>query len=456
MSYDLFLELSRKYGPVYTIWLGTQPMVLLGSSDAILEAFRDKKNDFAGRPIFNFKEITLVSKNSSDVIFEDWGRPWEVLRRVAHSAARKFAVNPGLPSLEVSVIDEVVDLILTKEGTDKPFNPKDYVYLMVYSILASTAAGKSYSINDREFLELKEANDLGLELQSELVVIEFLPFMKHVYRKAYSEIKRLSKIQIDWCVNVFEAHMASYQPGEIRDFCDALIHAKKEAEASDAEAVTHLTRDNLINVVQDLFQAGTETTRMTIMWALLFVANYPDVQKKLRQEINEVIGDEIPTNDHRLKCHYVQSFISEVLRYSPIVPMGLPHKTIVECSVGGHPLPSGTTVVPLLYAQLHDKEIWGDPEVFRPERFLDPETGVHTTRNNAAFTPFSIGRRSCLGEKLAIINLFIEITRLLQKTKGMSIVLEKGPGSVSFEPDPGQPASYSAQDYELMIVKDGK
>ena len=81
-------------------------------------------------------------------------------------------------------------------------------------------------------------------------------------------------------------------------------------------------------------------------------------RKKLRQEVYEVIGDEVPTNDHRLKCHYVQCFISEVLRFAPVVPMGLPHKTIVTSSVCGQSVPSQTTIVPLMYAQLHDKDIW--------------------------------------------------------------------------------------------------
>ena len=82
-----------------------------------------------------------------------------MLRRVSHSAARRLAVNPRLPSIEVGVVDEVVDLILTKEGMDKPFNPKDYIHFMVYSLIASTVAGKSVSINDKEFVELKTAND---------------------------------------------------------------------------------------------------------------------------------------------------------------------------------------------------------------------------------------------------------------------------------------------------------
>ena len=186
--------------------------------------------------------------------------------------------------------------------------------------------------------------------------------------------------------------------------------AKKEAEENDSQAAPHLTSDNLKNVVQNLFQAGTETTRMTLSWLFLILANFPEIQSKLRQEIDTVIGSDVPNNDHRIKCHYVQSFIAEVMRFAPISALGAPHKAIVDSDIVGHKIPKGTTVMGLIYSQLHDKEIWGDLEVFRPERFLEPDTGTFNGRINDANHPFSVARRACLGEKLVLMNLFLEVT----------------------------------------------
>lgn len=454
MSHDLFMELSRTYGPVYTVWVGMKPMVILASNKVIREALQDSKNEFAGRPSTNFRDTFLVRTGSSDVLFEDWGRTWEVLRRVSHSAVRKVALNPSFPGLAVSVVDQVADLIIREEGLNHPFDPRNYVYLMVYSIIAATAAGKSYSINDEEFLKLKSVNHYLNEIISDLVVVEYIPFLKLVppYRQKWLKSNEYARVQLDWCAEQMQTHHDTYQNGRIRDFCDSLIFAKKEAEAADVGAVDQLNDENLCNVINNLFQAGTETTITTLMWILLFLANYPDVQSKVRAEIEEVIGDEIPTNDHKLKCNYVQAFICEVMRFKPINPMAVPHKTIADCAVDGHALMAGTTVLPLLYAALHDGKVWGDPEVFRPERFLDPLTGAHTTRLNNAFIPFSVGRRACLGDKLTLISLFIQITRLLQKIKGMRIVLERGPGSVSMDPDPNLPTSIAAKDFKVMIV----
>ena len=388
---------------------------------------------------------------------------------MAHTAARKFAVNPGLPNLEVTVIDEVVDLILAKEGLNKAFDPKDYIYLMVYSIIASMAAGKSYSVEDKEFLALKDANAKQLELQSSLLIIEFFPFMRFVYKKQWKELIDSIGVMFSWCRIQMDSHLANYddrmnqnqsesnsneKDAGVRDFCDALIAAKREAEENDSQAAPHLTSDNLKNVVQNLFQAGTETTRMTLNWLFLILANFPDVQSKLRQEIDTIIGSDVPNNDHRIKCHYVQAFIAEVMRFAPIAAAGVAHKAIVDSDIVGHKIPKGTVVMGFIYSQLHDKEIWGDPEVFRPERFLEPDTGTFNGRINDANHPFSFGRRACLGEKLALMNLFLEVARFLQKTKGMKIVLKDGPGSVPLSPDPEKPTLFANYEYEIMIVKD--
>ena len=363
-----------------------------------------------------------------------------------------------LPKLEVGVVDEVVDLILEKEGINHPFNPKDYIYLMVYSTLASIAAGKSYSITDQEFLDLKNATDVADETLSNLLLIESIPILRFVYWRQWQKLINSRTVVNNWIRTQMDEHLTKFDAKnnevEIKDFCDALISARIEAQETDSQASPYLTKDNLMNVLMNLFEAGTQTTRETLDWTFLLLANYQDAQRKLRTEIEEIIGDEIPTNEHKNNCHYVQSFIAEVLRFSPIASVGAPHRAIVDTEVNGHKIPKDTVVSVMHIVELHSDEIWGDARVFRPERFIDPATGAFNARMNDAFHPFSIGRRACLGERLALMNLFVQITRFLQKTKGMKIVLKNGTGSVSLEPDPEQPTMYVCVPHEIMIVRD--
>ena len=433
-------------------------MVILATNEAILEAYDNKNVDIVGRPQLQFSTIFTASPTATDVMLSDWGREWEVLRRVTHTVVRQFQSSPQLPQLECDIIDSVVDLILTREGINKPFNPSNYVYLMIHSITASLTAGTRYSIDDPEFLQLKKGSEDQRRLDTTLTMIEFFPILRYtIYYKEWRELESAYKVLLNWCEKQLIQHIDTYERNQTRDICDGLIHARIEAESRDKSAVKYLHDHNLVNSLQDMFQAGSETTRMTFMWIILLMANYPEVQMKLRNEVDNVIGSSIPSSEHRSKCDYVNSFISECLRFRPNVPLGFPHKCIKETKVAGQAIPSGTTVTSLMFGQLHDPIVWTDPSVFKPERFLDPGTRRFNKKINRSNLPFSLGRRSCLGEKLALLNMFMELTRILQKTKGYFFVLPNGPGSVTLDHDPVHSGSRMVPvQYEVMIVEEGQ
>lgn len=404
------------------------------------------------------RAIFTALSTATDVMLSDWGREWEVLRRVTHTAIRLFQSSPQLPQLECDIIDSVVDLMLTREGMNKPFNPSVYVYLIIHSITGSLTTGTGYSIDDPQFLQLKKGSEDQPRLDTVLTMIEFFPILKYtIYYKEWKELESAYKVLLDWCEKQLIQHINTYDKDRTRDFCDALIHARMEAESRDKSAAKYLHNDNLVNSLQDMFQAGSETTRMTLMWMILLMSNYPEVQMKLRAEVEDVIGSKIPSSEDKLKCDYMNSFISECLRFRPNVPLGFPHKCVKETKVARQMIPSGTTVTSLMFSQLHDPIVWNDPSVFRPERFLDPGSKRFKKKINTSNLPFSLGRRSCLGEKLALFNMFIEVTRILQKTKGSFFILPNGPGSVTLHHDPLHSGSRMVPvQYEIMIVDESE
>lgn len=187
---------------------------------------------------------------------------------------------------------------------------------------------------------------------------------------------------------------------------------------------------------------------MMMTWIILYMANYPDLQTKMRMEIDDVIGDEIPKLDHKSRCNYINCFIAETLRINSVAMVG--HSAIENTTLGGFPIKKGTDVV-LLHNAIHfDEKHWKEPKAFFPERFLDAN-GVFNMRTCPAFVTFGVGRRACLGEKLAMTDLFLITTRLLQSTKGSMIILPKGPGSVSLDADPDIIAEYIPPRYKVVI-----
>uniref|UniRef100_A0A8D2H1C9 Cytochrome P450 family 2 subfamily R member 1 n=2 Tax=Marmotini TaxID=337730 RepID=A0A8D2H1C9_UROPR len=131
------------------------------------------------------------------------------------------------------------------------------------------------------------------------------------------------------------------------------------------------------------------------------------------KEIDLIMGpDRKPSWDDKCKMPYTEAVLHEVLRLCNIVPLGIFHATSEDAVVRGYSIPKGTTVITNLYSVHFDEKYWKEPEVFNPERFLD-SSGYFIKKE--ALIPFSLGRRHCLGEHLARMEMFLFFTALLQR-----------------------------------------
>ena len=250
----------------------------------------------------------------------------------------------------------------------------------------------------------------------------------------------------------FISHYKDYNESVIRDFCDTLITAKNEALKEGKESAPYLTDNNLSMVVFDLFFAGTETSQSTFRWFLLHMLYDKNIEKRLRKEVNEQIGDRIPTHEDRNRCHYVMAFITETLRHSNVVPSGVQHKTMVNTKLGDYTIPEGIEVIAFQGYIMHQKEHWDKPYEFIPDRFIDSD-GKFLSVRPKAFIPFGVGRRVCLGEKLAIADLFLVLVRFLQKTSDYELVLHYDTNEDMLCPEPNNIAEHHPKAYKISLKK---
>ena len=110
---------------------------------------------------------------------------------------------------------------------------------------------------------------------------------------------------------------------------------------------------------------------------------------------------------------YVEACILEIMRLSSLAPFGIAHGTTADVEFKGYRIPKNTLVFGNLYAAHHSQAIWGDPENFRPERFLSPDG--KTVLKNKAWMPFGTGKRQCMGESLARDEAFLFFTNLVRQ-----------------------------------------
>lgn len=155
-------------------------------------------------------------------------------------------------------------------------------------------------------------------------------------------------------------------------------------------------------VLQDLFIAGSETTATTLQWICLYLASFPDCQRKIYDEILWENGGSIG-GIRQCDMPFTCAFIKESLRFSTLAPLGMLHATTEDVHFHGHFIPKGTLLQMNMCAVHFDKNVWQEPHKFLPERFLKCENGESKliTGEIHGFLPFSLGKRSCPGVEVA-------------------------------------------------------
>jgi len=157
-----------------------------------------------------------------------------------------------------------------------------------------------------------------------------------------------------------------------------------------------------------LLLAGTDTSALTLEWAMANLLNHPEVVKKAKNDIDTEVGaDRLVEESDMSKLPYIQCIVYETLRLHPAAPIWSPHLSSEDCTIGKYNLPKDTIVLVNAWAVHTDPKVWSDPTHFKPERFED-ESEV------SRLLSFGLGRRACPGSNLAQRTVSLSVALLLQ------------------------------------------
>ncbi|XP_077130963.1 cytochrome P450 2K1-like isoform X1 [Ranitomeya variabilis] len=403
--YESLMQLSEKYGDVFTLHFGPKKMVILAGYKIIKEALVMRAEDFSERPITPLFDIL---SNGHGILFSN-GETWRSMRRFTISTLRDFGM--GKKSVEARIQDELMPLIESfRSHNGKPFNTHILINTAVSNVICSIIFGKRFEYDDPAFEKLIKMLDENVKLigTPKVMLYNYYPFLGSLlglHKKVMQNIKDLKSFISQCSMN----RRLDFDANHITGYIDAYI-LKQEQEATKAQ--TYFNEENLLASVLDLFSAGTETTSTTIRWGILLMMKYPEIQKKVQEEIKTHIKPgQLPTVEDRKKMPYTDAVIHEIQRFGNIVPLNGSHSTPTDVYLRGYLIPKGIEVIPSLTSVLYDKTQWKTPYDFNPNHFLD-ENGKFVRPD--AFMPFSVGRRACAGEALAKMELFLFFTGLLQ------------------------------------------
>ncbi|KAM3920799.1 cytochrome P450 2F2-like [Leptodactylus fuscus] len=417
--YKTFMEFGEKYGSVFTVYTGWKPTVVLYGYDTLKEALLGQADDFSGRGVVPVFE--RASRNKG-LAFTN-GPHWFHQRRYALATLRSFGM--GKRSIEERVVEEATFLVdLFKARNGKPFNPGPELTAAVSNVICSIVFGDRFDTQDKTFQTLHTMINENLSFlgrQSFQIYNAFPEILKWLPGEHNKIFQNASMLQT-FLRGLIDNHVLSRDANCPRDFVDSFLN-KVEEEANNPGS--HFTMESLTITTYNLFIAGTGTTASTLRWAIKFMMEYPEIQKKVQAEIDQVLGSEKwPSLEHRVSMPYTDAVIHEVQRYASIVANSLPHATLRDIKFKGYTIPKDTQIITFLHSALYDKKYWNNPEEFNPERFLD-ENGKCV--KNEALIPFGAGKRSCIGEALAKTEIFIFLVSFLQKFNLKFPPGERGP-----------------------------
>lgn len=431
-------KLAEEYGDVFSLRLGTGKTVVVSGYKNVKEALVTQLDTFVDRPhipLFHrvFKGLSVGVSN---------GYLWKMQRKFANTHLHHF--GEAKRDLELSMQQEATFLCDAFRDETGRFDPQTYLNNAVSNIISALVFGHRFEYHDEHFHNILRLDTEAISLAATTTaqLYNFFPglfqYLPGPHQKVFSNYEKI----LGFIRDEVNKHKEKLDPSNPRDFIDAFL-LETEKKNSDPEAGFNI--ETLIANSLEMFEAGTETTTTTLRWGLLYMMKYPDIQKKVQEEIDRVIGQSRqPCMADKPNMPYTEAVVHEIQRAGNVVPIGFPKNAIKDTTLGGYFIPKGTSIVPNLSSALNDKNEWKSPDTFNPENFIDDQGQF---RKRGAFLPFSAGKRVCVGESLARMQLFLFFTALLQR--------------FTFSPGPGEELSleglmgftYAPRPYRMCVTQ---
>ncbi|XP_044521637.1 cytochrome P450 2C19-like isoform X1 [Gracilinanus agilis] len=398
--------LAKEYGPVFSLQLGLERVVVLHGYKAIKEALIDQGDNFSNRasmPIFEFVNNGLGVGVSN-------GERWKQLRRLSLMTLRNLGM--GKRSIEERIQEEAKFLVEElKKTKGLPCDPTFILRSAPCNVICSVVFQKHFEYKDQKFLHLMKLIDSESRIVNSpwIQIYNSFPSLVHYLPGSHHKVFEIFRSMYKFILEEVKEHQRTLDHNHPRDFIDYfLMKIEQEKQHPQSE----FTIDELIWTVNVLFHAGTESTSTTLRFGLLILLKHPEIIEKIHEEIERVIGrSRSPCMEDRNKMPYTNAVVHEIQRYIDLVPTDVPHAVSQDTQFRQYLIPKGTTIMPLLTSVLNDDEEFPNPHQFDPGHFLD-ESG--NFKKSDYFMPFSTGKRMCLGEGLARMELFLFFTTILQ------------------------------------------
>lgn len=437
---------SKKFGPVYQIMLGNVPVIVVNNAKSAREIFGANSQALASRPEFYTFHKVVSSTAGTTIGTSPFSESLKRRRKGAASALNKPSVATYIPHIDVETRDFLNEFLVYGEGGRKPVDPMPMIQRLSLSLALTLNWGtRMASQNDELFGEItyveeevsKFRSTTG-NLQDYIPLLRLNPF--NPGKTHARDMRRRRDVYLKRLNEDLDRRMAE---GTHQPCIQANVILDKEAK---------LNAEELTSISLTMLSGGLDTLTTLVAWSMALLAQHPEIQEKALKEIRAKYPEDqilCDANDDQ-SISYICALVRELLRYYTVLRLSLPRATVKDVVYNGHRIPAGSVVFLNAWACNMDPEVWDDPEVFRPERWLE-------TPDAPLFT-YGLGYRMCAGSLLANREMYTIYLRLLSAFEIRDVEAEDG-GPVNTHPvkgveDPTQLVSVPKRYRVRMVPRD--
>uniref|UniRef100_A0A1I8BAA3 Cytochrome P450 n=1 Tax=Meloidogyne hapla TaxID=6305 RepID=A0A1I8BAA3_MELHA len=401
-----FVYWKQKFGPIYTVWLPTPYLVIAGHKQMQELLVNSNYADiFADRPTFSYSYGVFNNfQPDGDGIVLARQQVWKKNRSFAMSALKNLGMGRSEMENRINVHKNALILRLTEIANNKNGIVVDIDKQFDFcagNVIHDLIFGRHYiEYNHPEFVHLKQLIDNAIkEVASvQMLIVNCWPWARALFPAYWRYVRQGFALQRFFLKEV-DIHIAKIKEskklnGNEMDEPECFIEAYLKAAIAEGQSINDPALRLTIAICSgDLWAAGIETAAATMTWAIVYLLNYPDIQLKLQAELDSHLGDQPFHFADLNNMPYLRAFVDELQRVINLLPWNVPHSVSKEVQLGEWIIPKDTIVMVQLGAVHLDPSLFPQPEVFRPERFLDPEGNY---KGSELLKPFGIGKNGVL------------------------------------------------------------
>ncbi|KAF8989842.1 OrdA protein, partial [Hymenopellis radicata] len=400
-QWRVYAAWGRKYGPICSLNLMGQPMIIVNSS-SIIEELDKKGATYSNRPHLEMAG-ELMGHSNTVVLLQHNTRFRNFRRHIAKLMGTGNAIVKYHPMIEGEMRRHLKRVLAHPEQLDESLRKTagGIILKVTYGIDVKEEDDPFVNLIHRSNTFFINATTPGAFLVDVFPILRFLPdWMPGAgFKRLAKEGRKLFDDVVDVPFAFTQAQMTAGNAPP--SFIANSLENEDELNASELLDIKH--------TATSLYGAGADTTVSAQMAFYLAMILRPDVQAKAQSEIDSVVGrDRLPTLEIATSFRIFGAIVTEVLRWNPVAPLGFPHTASEDGLLGGYYIPKGAMIITNLWQMLHDPEVYPDPFAFEPSRHLGDNK-----QKDPRHACFGYARRYCAGSHMAEAAVFICIAMTL-------------------------------------------